>query len=317
MMKMFLSAAATSMFVHVLLWFVARNVVETARGKWKSNARSLTTVAIGCAILGCGMAIAGACPGTVIVQAGAGVGGAWFVLLGGALGVMAFVQLEPLIIRMRKSGHANIVFLDELVHVSFPVLVSSIALALVAFVVLLEVLVPWRSELPAMSGAVSSFPDLLSARAWPPYAAGVVVGTLQIPCMLLLGKNIGSSSGYAWAIGRVLRRVAPSVVHNSPTLSSAVGATWQAMYLFGAVLGAAASSTLSGTRGAESHTLSPLVLVCGGFCLLLGARIAQGCTSGHGISGFSQLPLTSLVAVAAMFGSGIASALVLDSVGFF
>ena len=45
--------------------------------------------------------------------------------------------------------------------------------------------------------------------------------------------------------------------------------------------------------------------------LLLGARIADGCTSGHGLSGMAQLSVGSTVAVAAMFAGGIATATLL------
>ncbi|WP_353934658.1 YeeE/YedE thiosulfate transporter family protein [Acinetobacter baumannii] len=43
--------------------------------------------------------------------------------------------------------------------------------------------------------------------------------------------------------------------------------------------------------------------------MLLGARIADGCTTGHGLSGIAQLAVGSTVAVAAMFTGGIATAL--------
>ena len=39
--------------------------------------------------------------------------------------------------------------------------------------------------------------------------------------------------------------------------------------------------------------------------MLFGARIAGGCTSGHGISGMAQLSVGSTVAVAAMFAGGM------------
>jgi uncharacterized membrane protein YedE/YeeE len=45
--------------------------------------------------------------------------------------------------------------------------------------------------------------------------------------------------------------------------------------------------------------------------MLLGARIADGCTSGHGLSGMAQLAVGSMIAVAAMFAGGIATALLL------
>jgi uncharacterized membrane protein YedE/YeeE len=48
-----------------------------------------------------------------------------------------------------------------------------------------------------------------------------------------------------------------------------------------------------------------------GFLMLLGARIADGCTSGHGLSGMAQLAVSSTIAVAAMFAGGIAAAFLL------
>lgn len=44
----------------------------------------------------------------------------------------------------------------------------------------------------------------------------------------------------------------------------------------------------------------------GGFALGFGARLAGGCTSGHGISGMSAMSVASLVTVATMFASGMA-----------
>jgi uncharacterized membrane protein YedE/YeeE len=42
--------------------------------------------------------------------------------------------------------------------------------------------------------------------------------------------------------------------------------------------------------------------------MLFGARIADGCTSGHGLSGMAQPSVGSTVAVAAMFAGGILTA---------
>ena len=52
--------------------------------------------------------------------------------------------------------------------------------------------------------------------------------------------------------------------------------------------------------------------VLGGICLAYGARIAEGCTSGHGLSGMAQLSVASIVSVAAMFGSGISLSLLFN-----
>ena len=52
----------------------------------------------------------------------------------------------------------------------------------------------------------------------------------------------------------------------------------------------------------------------GGFIMVLGARIADGCTTGHGISGMAQLAVGSTVAVAAMFAGAIGTALLMKRV---
>lgn len=51
-----------------------------------------------------------------------------------------------------------------------------------------------------------------------------------------------------------------------------------------------------------------LVLVGGGWLVGFGTRWAGGCTSGHAISGMSNLQLASLIAVAGFFAGGLVSA---------
>ena len=47
------------------------------------------------------------------------------------------------------------------------------------------------------------------------------------------------------------------------------------------------------------------ILIIGGFLIGFGARWAGGCTSGHAISGLSNLQLPSLIAVAGFFIGGL------------
>lgn len=46
-------------------------------------------------------------------------------------------------------------------------------------------------------------------------------------------------------------------------------------------------------------------LLVAGLCVGVGVRMANGCTSGHGVCGLSRLSLRSLVNVAAFMGAGI------------
>lgn len=53
------------------------------------------------------------------------------------------------------------------------------------------------------------------------------------------------------------------------------------------------------------------IVVLGGFLVGFGARYADGCTSGHAISGLANLQLSSLVAVLGFFLGGLLSAHIL------
>lgn len=107
---------------------------------------------------------------------------------------------------------------------------------------------------------------------------------------------------------------------------SASGQPWWLHVVFLLALGAggAASALLAGAiqpsfdvRGDAFHALMGrgtwVALGLGGFLVGFGTRMAGGCTSGHGLCGVSRLQRGSLAATAAFFGSGIATAFVLEA----
>jgi uncharacterized membrane protein YedE/YeeE len=164
--------------------------------------------------------------------------------------------------------------------------------------------------------------DFLSKSAWSPYAAGVLIGLLQIPAFLLVDTALGASSSFVTAAGHLARLLDPTIAQIDYVAKHLAGAKnwWQVALVVGIALGAFLSSRLSGLRRSGMSPVWPralgttglgqriLVAFAGGFVLLLGARIADGCTSGHGISGMAQLAVGSTIAVAAMFAGGIAAA---------
>lgn len=163
----------------------------------------------------------------------------------------------------------------------------------------------------------------LRDKAWSPYAAGIVIGLLQVPAFLLIETALGASSSYVTVGAAIASLIDPSLAkidyvarHIAPTAKN----LWQVALVIGIAFGAWASMTMSGARrrpispiweralGSSSPGLRYGVAFFGGFLMLLGARIADGCTSGHGLSGMAQLAVGSTVAVAAMFAGGIATA---------
>ncbi|MBP6736892.1 MAG: YeeE/YedE family protein, partial [Rhodobacteraceae bacterium] len=69
--------------------------------------------------------------------------------------------------------------------------------------------------------------------------------------------------------------------------------------------------------GAETHlTQNWLLIIAGGMLVGLGTRLANGCTSGHGVCGISRLSLRGIVAtVFYVLAGGITMALLRHVVG--
>ena len=167
---------------------------------------------------------------------------------------------------------------------------------------------------------------MLTRQAWSPYVAGVVIGLLQIPAFLLIETALGASSSYVTIGGMFASWIDPSILKIDYVArhAAATGKNWwQVALVIGIAIGAFVSMKLSGAKraaispvwqralGSTSPAKRYAVAFIGGFVLLLGARIADGCTSGHGLSGMAQLSVGSTVAVAAMFAGGIATAMLL------
>jgi uncharacterized membrane protein YedE/YeeE len=168
-------------------------------------------------------------------------------------------------------------------------------------------------------------PSLLD-RAWSPYVAGVVIGLLQIPAFLMIETALGASSSYVTIGGLIAGLVDPAIL-KIDYVARHVALTgknwWQVALVAGIAIGAFVSMRMSGASrqpispiwaralGSNSSVRRYAVAFIAGFLMLLGARIADGCTSGHGLSGTAQLAVGSIVAVAAMFTGGIATAMLL------
>lgn len=160
-------------------------------------------------------------------------------------------------------------------------------------------------------------------KAWSPYAAGVLIGLLQIPAFLLIETALGASSSYVTVGDAVASWLDPSLLkidYVAKHLAATAKNMWQVALVTGIAIGAFISMRMSGARrqpispiwaralGSSSSSLRYGVAFFAGFLMLFGARIADGCTSGHGLSGMAQLSVGSTVAVAAMFAGGIVTA---------
>jgi len=159
---------------------------------------------------------------------------------------------------------------------------------------------------------------------WSPYLAGALVGVLAIISVFatttLLGKGsyLGASTTFVRAAGMIEQTVAPDhVATNEYFKKEKVMVDWQFMILVGILIGAFAASQTDRSFKLEAvppsweEHFGPSVgkraigAFLGGIVAMVGARMADGCPSGHGLSGLMQLSVSGFVALAMFFGVGI------------
>lgn len=164
----------------------------------------------------------------------------------------------------------------------------------------------------------------LTAVRWSPYAVGIGIGILSWFTFYISGKPIGCSTTFSRAAGMIEKLFRGARVDKMPYYQEFRPVVeWQFMLVVGIVIGAFISSLLSGdfqwqwipaqwaaAFGADRLTRLVVALI-GGILLGFGARWADGCTSGHGISGTMQLAISSWVSAICFFVGGIIMAALL------
>jgi uncharacterized membrane protein YedE/YeeE len=88
---------------------------------------------------------------------------------------------------------------------------------------------------------------------------------------------------------------------------------WRIVYAAGLIIGAAIWMLTAGE--AFQTTVSWWQLLLGGFIAGFGARLSNGCTSGHGICGIASLQVPSLLAVLIFLGAAMISANIVQLLG--
>ncbi len=170
---------------------------------------------------------------------------------------------------------------------------------------------------------------LLRRSRWSPYIVGAGIGVLSWVTFGLMHKALGTSTSLVSMAGAIESLAAPEHVRDNAYYAKTMLAEgkyfldWQMMLVIGLVLGATLSAWLGrsfkvehvpdiwAARFGPSKALRYAAAFVGGVMLLFGARLADGCTSGHAISGSLQLAVSSWVFFACFFAAGIAAALLI------
>ncbi|CAK7271813.1 hypothetical protein SEPCBS119000_004798 [Sporothrix epigloea] len=258
---------------------------------------------VGGLALGAGMALSGACPGTVLAQAAVGIRSGYFALGGGLLGGTVWSALvRPSLQKKKKAAPAAN---KLLLPTSFQSLLGvSDTTSLAGFEVVFA----------AIIGASLAVYGPGPAARISPVLGGLLIGLVQLLSVATRKSLLGVSTLYE-TVGDYLlyyTSSAPSTAADGdkerPKVCPAASSLLFSLAIFA---GAWAFSLLvpgfdvsSSSSDVDTYPISPAVATLGGFTMALGSRVAGGCTSGHGISGMSLFSISSYITMAAAFVGG-------------
>ncbi len=138
---------------------------------------------------------------------------------------------------------------------------------------------------------------------WPWWAAGAGIGLLVLAMGGLAGRPLGVSGGYVDACGALA--------------DAGCRRSWRLPFLGGIVAGGVLAGWAAGSEPlwdagpldallGEGFSMGKLAwFAVGGVLVGFGARLAGGCTSGHGILGVARMARPSLVATALFMAGGV------------
>lgn len=155
-----------------------------------------------------------------------------------------------------------------------------------------------------------------------PYLVGAGIGILSWIVFVVVNAPLGISTAISKASGAALMPVigTKTVLGNAYWAKTVPAWDYDTLFLLGTFLGALITSVATKQftlefvpsvwqdHFGESKSRRYLAAFLGGVLVMFGARMADGCTSGHGISGSLQLAASSWLFFLVMFAAGVATA---------
>ncbi|KAL1885559.1 hypothetical protein Plec18167_001054 [Paecilomyces lecythidis] len=292
MLKVFLAASSASALSVALYEKITRR--ELSR-RPQSNLGLLSPYdgnIIGGAMVGMGMALTGACPGTVLVQVGTGISSGRYAIFGGILGGILYTFLTRTLRKTPSCGNNQVETLGKKLGLSPTATMLTFEMMCLGVLLAVNHIVP---------GSRKSFLG--------PETAGLLIGAVQLVTLVLTRYPVGVSTSYE-DVGRWFWDCCGC---GSDLSKRTFIPTSRAIAFAGGILASsfALSRAVPKVIFDDSLAISPSRGILGGLIMVLGARIAGGCPSGHGISGMSMFSISSFITVASMFAGGIGLSLLI------
>lgn len=250
----------------------------------------LVGTALGGIIFGIGMAILGYCPGTLPISLGQGSLDALWGIIGGLVGGILYTAFYPVILPLlgENLGKGTLfTLMGGNFSLGYIVAVILIGIAMIAGAFILH-------QLDVKNGNPS--------RRWVVTGIGLALLNVLLFYQGWQNKPLGASTSYPYVGDSI------ACVTNNTYYPGLIGSgSWQVWFLLGALIAGFVYALVTGTfrwrlireRWAEykgeSKSRRIVWAFVGGVILIFGARMADGCTSGHIISGGMQFAASSYV----------------------
>ncbi len=269
---------------------------------WHVKPILLAGIVVGGLIFGAGMAILGYCPGTLPISLGEGSLDALVGIVGGIAGGIVYTLIQPSVQSMLGPDlgkHSLQSALGGGILYFILVFVFGLALVATAF---------WLNRL-----------ENKKSYRWLYAGIGLAVLNCIVFLTSVFDRQIGASTTYPY-----LGDLITGLTQNEYFASTVKAGSWELIFLGGSFLSGLVISLirkdfkieLIHTGWSKTEGNSPVKRIgwafVGGFIMLIGARMAGGCTSGHVISGGMQLAASSL-----LFGAFVFAGLLLTGKFFY
>lgn len=294
MMRVFITASGAGAILILILEYLGRFKRSAKPAASFGLVSKFEANVLGGAMVGIGMAVTGACPGTVIVQVAAGISNTMSTLMGALFGswLHAYSGISSL---APCNIDDSLTTLDAKAKLPFSVVALMYGLCSAAVVSILP-----QQQIGYSSGVFS-------------ITGGIAIAFAQLLTMELTTRPIGVSSAYQEVTTNFLALFSSDKGDSNVNL-------WQwrsyksTIFASGIFVGSYIALQLEDQSSITLSDVSTSSIgnFLGGAIMVLGARIAGGCTSGHGISGLSQMAVSSFFTVASMFTAGILAGQILS-----
>ena len=158
-------------------------------------------------------------------------------------------------------------------------------------------------------------------KGWNPYLAGALSGLVSVFSVWFVGKYLGASTTFVRTAGLIEKLFdSDRVARMEYFIREVPQIDWQWMMVFGIMIGSFIAAVTSGSfvwqavpdmwreQFGPSIKKRAVAAFVGGAIAMFGARLADGCPSGHGLSGALQLAVSGYIALVCFFLGGMLTA---------